>query len=382
MSDYDIAIIGGGISGFAAACFLAEERGDGSRIVVIERESQPGYHTTGRSAAMYTEIYGNATIRSIVRSGRKFLEEPEVRYSDTSFLSPRGALMVASGDDESRADQFMAEMNRPDVLERIGVDRCREISPTLDPDRIAGGVWEPSAMDIDVHALLQAYIRVYRGLNGQVLQDAEVRSIDRSGGRFHVETSAGKVSAEIVINAAGAWGDEVGKMAGAAPVGLVPKRRTALTFDPPGSVDHRKWPLSCDMDEQWYFKPDAGRILASPADQTPSPACDAQPEEMDIAICMDRIETMTTLSIGRPASTWAGLRCFVDDHSPVNGFDDRIENFYWLVGQGGYGIKTSCGMARIACARIAGRDIDEDFYKYGLDPAALAVERLRKGEAA
>lgn len=380
MSDYDIAIIGGGISGFSVACFLAEERGDGSRIAVIERESQPGYHTTGRSAAMYTEVYGNQTIRSIVRAGRSFLETPESRYSDQSFLSPRGALMVASGQDESRVESFLAEMNRPDVLARTDIDGCLKISPALDPEQIAGGAWEPSAMDIDVHALLQAYIRVFRTLNGNILQDSEVRNIEKSDGRFSVETLSGTIKAEVVINAAGAWGDEIATMAGAQPVGLVPKRRTALTFDPPADIDHRKWPLSCDMDEQWYFKPDAGRILASPADQTPSPACDAQPDEMDLAICVDRIQSMTSLSIRRLASSWAGLRCFVGDHSPVNGFDDKVEGFYWLVGQGGYGIKTSPGMARIAVSRINGREIGDDFFKYGLDPTALAVERLRNGD--
>jgi D-arginine dehydrogenase len=382
VSDYDIAIIGGGISGFSAACLLAEERGDGSRIALIERESQPGYHTTGRSAAMYTEVYGNQTIRSIVRAGRKFLEEPDTRYHDRSFLSGRGALMVASGHDESRVDRFLKEMNRPDVLARSSVADCLKLSPALNPEKISGGVWEPSAMDIDVHALLQAYIRVYRGLNGNVYQDAEVRNIERTGDRFGIETTSETINAGIVINAAGAWGDEVARMAGAEPVGLVPKRRTALTFDPPTDMDHRSWPLSCDMDEQWYFKPDAGRVMASPADQTPSPACDAQPDEMDLAICVDRIQTMTSLEIRRMASTWAGLRCFVGDHSPVNGFDDKVEGFYWLVGQGGYGIKTSCGMARIAVARITGREIDDDFYEYGLDPAAIAVERLRNGDTA
>ncbi|WP_417515277.1 NAD(P)/FAD-dependent oxidoreductase [Minwuia sp.] len=377
MSSFDIAIIGGGIAGLSAACFLAEDRGDGSRIAVIERESQPGYHTTGRSAAMYTEVYGNATIRAMVKAGRPFLKTPHARYCDRSFLSPRGALMIARDDQVHRVGEFLREMNRPDVLEQVDRDRCLQISPALDPDYVAGGVHEPDAMDIDVHALLQGYVRVFRGLGGQIIADAEVRSITRRNGVFAIDAGAGQIEAPLLINAAGAWGDVIAGMAGAAPVGLVPKRRTAITFDAPAGTNPGNWPLTFDLDEQWYFKPDAGRILASPADQTPSEPCDAQPEELDIAICIDRIETASTLEVRRPASKWAGLRCFVDDHSPVNGFDDRIEGLYWLVGQGGYGIKTSPVMARIAVSQIAGRPIDDDILAHGLRPANLGVERLR-----
>lgn len=380
MADIDIAIIGGGISGFAAACFLAEDLGDGSRIALIERESQPGYHTTGRSAAMYTEVYGNATIRAMVRAARRFLERPEERYGGRSFLSPRGSLMIAGSDQTGRVAGFLSEMNRPDMLEEVSPDRCLELSPALKRDYVAGGVYEPGAMDIDVHSLLQAYVRVFRGLGGQVIADAEVLGLQRRDGVFVIETSAGAHRAGTVVNAGGAWGDEIGRMAGAEPVGLTPKRRTALTFDPPADLPPQSWPLTFDIDEEWYFKPDAGRILASPADETPSPPCDAQPEELDIAVCIDRIETVTSLQVRRPASTWAGLRCFVDDHSPVNGFDDRIEGFYWLVGQGGYGIKTASTMARIATAKIAGKPVPDDVLEFGLDLDTLSVERLRKGD--
>lgn len=380
MADIDIAIIGGGISGFAAACFLAEDLGDGSRIALIERESQPGYHTTGRSAAMYTEVYGNATIRAMVRAARRFLERPEERYGGRSFLSPRGSLMIAGHDQTGRVAGFLSEMNRPDMLEEVSPDRCLELSPALKRDYVAGGVYESGAMDIDVHSLLQAYVRVFRGLGGQVIADAEVLGLQRRDGVFVVETSAGTHHAGTVVNAGGAWGDEIGRMAGAEPVGLTPKRRTALTFDPPDALPPQKWPLTFDIDEEWYFKPDAGRIMASPADETPSPPCDAQPEELDIAICIDRIETVTSLQVRRPASSWAGLRCFVDDHSPVNGFDDRIEGFYWLVGQGGYGIKTASTMARIATAKIAGKPVPDDVLEFGLDLDTLSVERLRKGD--
>ncbi|MDF1721686.1 MAG: FAD-dependent oxidoreductase [Minwuia sp.] len=377
MKHVHIAIVGGGMAGASAACFLAEKAGTGKHIALLERESQPGYHTTGRSAAMYTEVYGNDVIRALVRASRSFLETPAERYADHPLLTPRGALMVAAHGEGERLDAFMTEMNRPDVLSRVDAARCAEICPALRTDGLSGGVHEPMAMDIDVHSLLQGYIRVFRGLDGQIMTDTEVRAIDRSDDGFLINTAAGQIRAEVVVNAAGAWGDALGAMVGAAPVGLVPKRRTAVTFDATPGTDISGWPLTLDLSGAWYFKPDAGRILASPADETPSDPCDAQPDEMDIAICIDRIETATDLKVRRLASRWAGLRCFVDDHSPVNGFDDTVAGFYWLVGQGGYGIKTSPAMGRIAAAQIDGDKVPDDILDQGLDPASLAVARLR-----
>ena len=283
MTDVRIAIVGGGMAGASAACLIAEEAGSGADIVLLERESQPGYHTTGRSAAMYTEVYGNDVIRALVRAGRSFMESPAERYADHPLLTPRGALMVANSGEAERLDAFMEEMQRPDVLSRVDAARCKEICPALRQDQLSGGVHEPLAMDIDVHGMLQGFVRVFRGLGGRVVGDAEVTAIERGGDGFRIETSAGVFRTEIVINAAGAWGDDLAAMAGAAPVGLVPKRRTAITFDPAAGTDVSTWPLTFELGGGWYFKPDAGRILASPADETPSAACDAQPDETDCA---------------------------------------------------------------------------------------------------
>lgn len=377
MIDVSIAVVGGGMAGASAACLIAEDIGSGKDIVLLERESQPGYHTTGRSAAMYTEVYGNDVIRALVRAGRAFMEHPAERYADHPLLSPRGALMVANSGEAERLDAFMEEMQRPDVLTRVDAARCKEICPALRRDMLSGGVHEPLAMDIDVHGMLQGFLRVFRGLGGRIIGDAGVNAIERGGDGFRIATPAGEFRAQVVINAAGAWGDELAAMAGAAPVGLVPKRRTAITFDPAPGTDISGWPLTFELGGGWYFKPDAGRILASPADETPSAPCDAQPDELDIAICADRIQTATDLHVRRLASSWAGLRCFVEDHSPVNGFDDAVEGFYWLVGQGGYGIKTSPAMGRIAAATIAGRAIPSDILDQGLSPDSLSVKRFR-----
>jgi D-arginine dehydrogenase len=242
---------------------------------------------------------------------------------------------------------------------------------------VAGGLLEPDAMDIDVHALHQGYLRGLRARGGSLVCGAEARLLAHDGADWQVETAAGGFAAPVVVDAAGAWADELGRMAGAAPIGLVPKRRTAITFDPPAGLPIDRWPAVIDIDEQWYFKPDAGRLLASPADETPSPPCDAQPEEMDIALAVDRIERAASFRIRRIEHKWAGLRSFVADKTPVVGFDDRVEGFFWLAGQGGYGIQTSPAMGRLAAALAAGEGVPADLATLGVDAAALSPRRLR-----
>ncbi len=230
-------------------------------------------------------------------------------------------------------------------------------------------------MDIDVHALHQGYLRGLRARGGSLLCGAEVRALARDGANWRVQTQACGFTAPIVINAAGAWADELGRMAGAAPIGLVPKRRTAITFDPPPGVAIERWPAVIDIDEQWYIKPDAGRILASPADETPSPPCDAQPEEFDVAVLVDRLTTHTRLRVPRIHARWAGLRSFVDDKTIVAGFDAQLAGFFWLAAQGGYGIQTAPAVARVAAALIDGGPLPPDIADLGVEAAALSPRR-------
>lgn len=353
----DIAIIGGGMAGASAGYFLADD----AEVVLLERESQPGYHTTGRSAALLFEGYGNAVIRAITKGGRPFFESPPADFSDAPVLSPRGGLMVATESQLSLLDEGLADSLATGVhSELIDGDALFDVAPFLRRDVIVRGLFEPGAMDMDVNAMLQGFLRGLRAKGGQVQTDAEVMSLTHDGRVWRVETRSATVAAKTVVNAAGAWADEIAVMAGAARVGLVPKRRTAFTFDPAPGLDIARWPLTAGADETWYVKPDAGRMFGSPADQTPSAPCDAQPEELDLAIAADRIMTHTTLEIRRFASTWAGLRSFVADKSPVVGFDPRAEGFFWLAGQGGYGIQTAPGIGRLAVSLIKGADIPSD----------------------
>jgi D-arginine dehydrogenase len=303
MDTADVVVIGAGIAGASVAWRLAGDR----RVVLLEAEDQPGYHSTGRSAALFTGTYGHEIIRALTVASRDFLLRPPDAFGDEPLLSPRGGLWIARADQLAALEAFVAESVLLDpTVAACSVDEAVRLCPALSADYLAGAAVEPQAADIDVHSLHQGYLRGFRRLGGLVVVAARVSGLSRKGGAWAVATPAGSWSAPLIVNAAGAWADDVAAMAGARPVGLVPKRRTVITFDPPTGVDVRAWPFVLDVEEAFYFKPDAGRLLGSPADQTPTAPCDAQPEEMDIAIAVDRIETATTLQIRRIASRWAG----------------------------------------------------------------------------
>jgi D-arginine dehydrogenase len=371
-STADILIIGGGMAGASAGYFMAND----ARVILLERESQPGYHTTGRSAALFFENYGNATIRKLNKATRPFLESPPDGFADAPLMTPRGAVAVAT---EALMGTLDAELAQSPSMERIEGKALFEIAPYLDPDRIVAGAYEAGAMDMDVHAILQGFLRGMRSKGGRVVTDAEVTGMSRSDGVWSVETRAGNFSAPIVVNAAGAWCDVVGEMAGAAAIGLIPKRRTAFTFDVTlrdgTTADPSRWAMADLCDESWYVRPEGGRMMGSPADEIPSPPTDAQPEIEDVAAAIDRIQTETLFTIARPHSTWAGLRSFVADKSPVAGFAPEADGFFWLAGQGGYGIQTSAAMGRFSAALALGRDVPEDMVTLGLAKAELAPDR-------
>lgn len=366
----DALIIGGGMAGASCGYFLADD----AEVVLLEREEQPGYHTTGRSAALFYESYGNAVIRRITRASRDFLESPPDGFTSGPILSPRGMLTVATEALAARLDAAAGQGGGPRT-EPVEGDALFELAPFLRRDRIVRGVYEPDAMDIDVNALLHGFLRGMRAKGGRVAVDAEVQSLNRNGPVWRVETRAGRFEAPVVINAAGAWCDTLAALAGLPPVGLVPKRRTAFTFDPPAGADIAGWPGVDLCDESWYVIASGGRILGSPADETPSAPCDAQPDEYDVAVAVDRIQTDTTFEIRRLASRWAGLRSFVADKSPVVGFDPQGDGFLWLAGQGGYGIQTSAGMGRLSASLALGRGVPTDLAALGLTAADVAPDR-------
>ena len=374
MIQTDIVIVGAGIAGASAAYALAPH----ARVVVLEREERPGYHSTGRSAALFSATYGNAPVRALARAGRPFLESPPPGFAAHPILSPRGSLVYG---DAARRDELAA---RCDDWRRTGTEvrllsgaEVRALVPPLRETVAEVGILEPGARDIDVDALHQGFLRAAKAGGATFMMNAELRVAGFSSGRWRLDTTAGELSTGVLVNAAGAWADEVALIAGIAPLGIQPLRRTAVIFECARFGGPQSWPMAVNAAETLYFKADAGRFLASPADQTPSSPCDAQPEELDVATLIDRLERETLFEVKRLTAKWAGLRSFASDRTPVCGFDPGEPAFFWLAGQGGYGIKTSPALSALAAALILQRAVPAQLVDAGVDPQALSPARLR-----
>jgi D-arginine dehydrogenase len=374
MQDFDFAIIGAGIAGVSAAYHLAPH----ARVIVLEREHVAAYHTTGRSAALHSETYGSAEIRAITVASGRFYRRPPAGFTDHPLLTPRGALIAGRAEQQAAMQKAAADYARlvPSVR---WLDPAEALSrhPLLKPGAAAGGAIFEEAEDMDVAAIHGGFLKGARAAGGVLRLNAEVATLERRDGSWKIGLSDGEsVAAANIVNASGAWADVVAALAGARPVGLVPKRRTAFTFDAPSGLDLAHLPMVIDFDETWYIKPEVGQFLGSPADETPSPPCDAQPEEMDIAIAVERIETATTLEIRRIKNKWAGLRSFVADKNLVAGYDPKIEGFFWLAGQGGYGIQTGESAGRLAASLARGKGMPGDIAALGVAEAALSPARF------
>ncbi|MER8827848.1 FAD-binding oxidoreductase [Mesorhizobium sp. M0938] len=377
MTETGIIVIGGGIAGAGAAFEISRS----APVVLLERESHCGYHTTGRSAASFTENYGNGVIRRLVLASRAFLTEPPTGFCDYPLLGRRGMITVARSDQLELLRQAL-ETARAFVPSIVPITPVEAISrvPVLRADYLAGAFIEPHSMDIDVNGLHQGYLRGARARGARIITNAGVRTISRQGGQWRVETEAGPFLAPLIVNAAGAWGDEIAGMAGVRPVGLQPKRRTAFNIPAPADANIADWPLVDDVGAEFYFKPDAGQLLVSPADATPSAPMDAYPEDLDVAIGVERLAQATTIEVHRVSRSWAGLRTFAADGSPVVGPDDDVPDFIWLVGQGGYGIKTSPALSRICASLIQGKGLPDDVARQGVALADIAPRRLRDAD--
>ncbi len=365
----DIVVIGGGIAGASVAAELS----DRTNVVLLERETQPGYHTTGRSAALYSTTYGPKVIRALSRASNDFFYNPRSEYITSPLLKPRGLFLVARAD---QADTFSSTMDElGSGVEPISVSKAKELVPIMRGDYVDQVLYEKGCADIDVDALHQHYLKTFKAAGGSLITSGEAIHVDKHGDCWEVQTSEVTYRAKVVVNAAGAWADEIAKLAGVDPIGLVPKRRTAMLVSPPAALSIEAWPMIVDIDEQFYMKPDAGKLLLSPADETPSAPCDAQPEDLDIAICVDRIEKAFDLSVRRIDHKWAGLRSFVADKCPVVGFDPKAEGFFWLAGQGGYGIQSVPALSRAAAALVLGEALPDDIQAEGVTVADLSRSR-------
>lgn len=363
MSQSDILVIGGGIAGISAAAELSRD----ARVTVLEAEAQPGYHATGRSAAIFIRNYGNATLKAL-----NALSYPALSGDllGESVLSPRGELLVAQESELDAVEDYMADTSG---VERLSAAEAQALVPVLRKDRIAAALYEADAQDIDVDRLLQGCLRLLRARGGALLTRQPVQRLSRRNGLWRVETGDRTHSAPVLVNAAGAWADHIAAMAGVARIGLQPKRRSALIMRlPPRDDDPGHWPLFGSVAETWYAKPDPGGLMISPADADPVEAQDIHPDDMVLAEGLDRFERMVDLPITRPTHSWAGLRSFVQDKTPVVGFAPEFEGFFWLAGQGGYGVQTSPALARVTRALCTGG-------AEGIAPAlraALAPDRL------
>lgn len=359
----DFVVIGGGIAGAS----VGYELGLHGRAIVLEMEGAPGYHSTGRSAAVMSENYGPALWSRLVTASRAFLEGPPGGFADVPLVTPRGALFLArDGERDKLAGQADELRRRGAAIALTSAEEALRFCPVIRPDAFVAALYEPDCQDIDTDALLSGYLRMLRGRGGRLVTGARAESLERTGGVWRIATPKGVFEAPVVVNAAGGWVGEVAALAGLSRRNVVPFRRTAVTFDPPAGAAIGKWPMTFDVAETFYFKPEAGRIMVSPVDMAPSGPCDAQADELEVAIAIDRIHTFTTMEVRAVAHKWGGLRTFAPDHEPVIGADPEAPGFVWLAGQGGNGVMAAAAAARLAVSLALGADVPADIAALGI----------------
>jgi D-arginine dehydrogenase len=364
----DVAVLGGGIAGVGVAAELARS---GTTVALLEAEDRLAYHATGRSAATFLESYGSAEIRALTRASRAALSTGDP--DEPRLLTPRPLLWVAAAGDHDRVARLVAAEPR---LRAVDEEQARALLPVLRPGWLGAAAVEDAAQDLDVAGLFERYRRLARTHGADLRTGAGVARGHRDGSGWRLWTAAGdEVHAGVVVNAAGAWADVVARRCAVTPIGVRPLRRSVAIVTAP-RVD-RGWPLVCEVTDAFYFRPEGDALLVSPADETPTEPADARPSTEDIALGLDRVNEATTLGLRHVRTTWAGLRTFAPDHNPVVGYDPAHPGFFWLAGQGGYGMQTAPALARLAAAIVHSGPIPPDILAQGLDPARLAPDRLR-----
>ena len=375
MDPVDVCIIGGGMAGASVACHLAPH----ARVTLLERESHVGYHSTGRSAALYSPNYCTSLVQRLTLAGQPFLTSPPTGFTATPLLRDRGYLMIGRTAQLAARGQYEEEARAVGLETRqLTIPEARELVPVLRPEAIDWALLDPNAWDLDVDSLLQGFLRGARANGAAVLTSCEVVTLTRDGDAWRIAGSGFDIRAGIVVNAAGAWADVIARRAGVAPLGLVPHRRTAFIFDAPENVAVANWPMVADAEEQFYFKPDAGRLLGSLGEEVPSPPVDAHPEDLDVAIAVDRIEQVIDFPVRRVLRSWTGLRVFAADRDPVSGFEPGTAGFYWHAGLGGVGIQTAAALGPFAAAMILGCAPTTALNGHRVVAAELAPTRLRR----
>jgi D-arginine dehydrogenase len=349
--EFDVIVIGAGIAGASVAAHLAETR----RVAICEMEERPGYHTTGRSAAAYEPNYGPPPILALTRAARRHFEEG-------GYLTPRETLFFMPDGQEQAFEKLMAVQQG---MEEISTAVARSKFPLLKEGYARRAVLDPGTADIDVDLLHQSYLRLFRQRGGELHCERAVTALERNG-QWTVRTGNETLRTRIIVDAAGAWGDKVAALAGRAPIGLQPKRRSIAVVPGPEGADIMRWPLVGDVGETWYCKPQSGKLLVSPADATPVDPHDAYADDMTLAEGIERFEQAVDYPVTRVERTWGGLRSFAPDGNPVVGYDSTQDEFFWLIGQGGYGIQSSPALSRLAAALVRGEEPPQDIMDEGL----------------
>ncbi len=370
-SNSDILIIGGGIAGLSAAAALSRH----ARVAVLEAEEQIGFHSSGRSATMLHYALGDRLVRALTLASRAFFDDPPIDFSEAPVGRRMPVLIHAREDERAALDALEAELSNFAELERLDASGVHELCPLLKDDALHG-IADRNGIRLDPHALLQGNLRQLRGRGGVLHTGTRVGRIERSCGVWTVIGVKGETfSAPILVNAAGSWADQVAGLAGVGPLGLEPKRRTIITFDAPPGTELDGLPFAKTVGDELYFAPESGRLFASPMDEVPSEPCDAQPEELEVALAAFRMEQRTTVKVERIHSRWAGLRTFTPDRHPAVGFAADADGFFWLAGQGGFGLQTSPAMTAIAASLIAG----DPWPVANVSPEALDPVRFARG---
>ena len=364
---HDVIVVGGGIAGVS----LAGELAAGARVLLLEREAQPATHASGRSAAVSVEPLSTDAVLALTRATTPFLAAPPEDFTAEPLVSDRGFLLLASPAAAGEVDAFLdAWQPRCPQLREIDEADARRRVPVLRAGCTARCVLDPTALALDTNEMLQGWLRRLRAGGGQLVTGAGVTAVGREENEFRVTTTAGTARAPVLVNAAGAWASGLAALAGAAAIELIPHRRSAALVAPPGGADVSAWPMVCALDESFYFKPEGTQLMLSPADETPVAPMDAWPEDIDLAVAVERIQAVADLPVRRFTASWAGLRTFSPDRNPVFGWDAELPGFYWCAGQGGAGFQTSAGAARWCAAEIG----------VGAPPEALTEHGFRRGD--
>jgi D-arginine dehydrogenase len=364
----DVVVIGGGIAGVSSASELSRDRG----VLLVEQEPQLAHHTTGRSAAVFLESFGPRVVRALTVASRADFDAAPAALDTEPLLAPRPALWIAPGEQLAHMAAMQAEQPQ---LRTVDVDEALRSCAVLRREAFEAALVDETACDIDVLGLHQGYVRALMARGGEILRSWPVTGIEHRGDGWRLSTRDETVDCHDIVNAAGAWCDVVATLAGAAPLGLRPLRRTIAVCPAAGPVDPA-WPLVCDVDHTFYWRPEGPNVLCSPADETPSVPCDARPEELDIALALERVNGTTTLGLRSVRSAWAGLRTFSPDGVPVAGEDPRCAGLWWCAGQGGYGIQSAPAMARTLRALMAGEPVPADVAVAGVTAEELAPTRF------